>query len=409
MKIIKNIIIIVFVGFLIGLLISSLYGSYLGPFFLLHVFAFIFFTYINIYIHEFGHAIAGKVVGIKVKKIMIGNGREVFKRNILGVPFVITNNLEGGFTYPYDIDKQLIRLRFFVFSAGGFLAQGLITLLFIMYFGFELKAFFIAKSPNLSNAFIMSNLFGIILALIPMKVSIQGLKIPNDGHRLIKTPFMKEKEIHKLLALLIVNDAHSHFENKEFEQAEAIYKKCLEQYPDEPIPMINLSVTLLKQLKFEESLCVLQHLKAQNREKKYDFMIFNNLAWVFLLKHDKDSLSQADEYSMKAFQLNPKVPFICGTRGCVLIDRDKIDEGMKLLMRLTHLKRPIDEKTNPPPGFFYVAFGYFKKGQKDHAFKYLKHLSKFFNKMDLDSKYLFEIVRNKTNNFDHYFGVDLEI
>ena len=39
-------------------------------------------NYINTYIHEIGHALAGKLVNLKVRSITIGDGKELWEKKI---------------------------------------------------------------------------------------------------------------------------------------------------------------------------------------------------------------------------------------------------------------------------------------------------------------------------------------
>jgi len=362
--------------------------------------AFLFFIYVNIYVHEFGHVAAAKSMKVGIQKVMIGSGRELIRTNLFGFPLIITGNIGGGFTFPSHIRGSLLKLRTLIFLTGGILIQALLTFVCILIRRFEPGAFNISEGFDLSNAFIISNLLMIGISLVPMKFRYRGIKIPNDGLRILRTLFLKGKSIiQEILVSGVISDAHEYYTRKEYEKAAEAYIKCIEQYPNEVIPKINLSATLIKSLKFEEAKKILVALNEENHNKQYDFLIYNNLAWVLLLHNDQASLVEADKFSKMAFDLNPDVPTVRGTRGCVLIEKGQIEEGINLLKRNVRLSKPIDEEMNGPLGFFFMAYAYYMKGRKDEARKYLIPLEGYEN-LDADDKYLFDLVITKTRNFD---------
>ena len=46
-----------------------------------------------------------------------------------------------------------------------------------------------------------------------------------------------------------------------------------------------------------------------------------------------------------------------------------------------------------------MAYAHYMKGEKDKARKYLKHLEGY-DKLEEDYKYLFELIKTKTRNFE---------
>lgn len=172
----------------------------IGVYFPFNLVALAVFSYVNICIHELGHVVAAIVSGLGVSKVMIGNGQEVKRFYLFGVPLVITNNLNGGFTYPARLKSRFLKLRLFIFSAGGITMQLLITSLYIGIFGFEPREFLGSSGVALSSAFVISNIIIVLLNLMPVAVDIEGTKVPNDGLRLAIVPFLKKEEVQELLA-----------------------------------------------------------------------------------------------------------------------------------------------------------------------------------------------------------------
>jgi len=365
---------------------------------LLNLLAFSLFMYLDIYIHELGHAAAAKLMKIGVQKVIIGSGRELIRTNLFGIPLIITKSVRGGFTFMSHIEGKLLRLRITVALAAGILIQAFLTLICIAIQRFEPKAFCISRGFDVSDSFIISNVLLIGISLLPMRTRFRGIRIPNDGLNIIRTLFSNNERIREIQASAIISEAHEYFEKREYEKAADVYRKCIEQYPALTIPRINLSAALIRSLKFEEAKKILGFLIAEKHDEQYDFLVCNNLAWLLLLQNDRASLVEADKYSRMAYDLNPDVPYVCNTRGCVLIETGQIDEGVKLLKKNVYLNKPIDEEKNNPVGIFFMGYAYYLKGEKDKAKNYLTHLEGY-DKLDKDDKYIFDLIRKRTKNF----------
>jgi tetratricopeptide (TPR) repeat protein len=363
-------------------------------------FAFIGFTYLNIYIHEFGHALAGMAVKFPIKRITIGTGREVMRTQIRGTVLIITNGFNGGYTNIGSVSQQALKFRFLFFVLGGIGIQGLAIVLTILLFDIRLyNPGSIPTFSTIASMFMYSNLFLILLNLFPRKFNLGGIKIPNDGLRLVKLPFLKPHDIQEILAAGKILEAHELYETKKFHEAELGFRECIERYPAPLLPKLNLSAALIKQLKFDETITFLESLRDTYDHDPYAFFLYNNLAWAHFLQCDEDALRKADGYSYRAFELNPKHRHIIGTRGCVLIERGAVDEGIALLMKNVHLRKLLDEKTNNPVNFMYLAYGYYLKGDMKRALQYINKLETSGVSLDQDYHLLFEHIIKKTGNF----------
>jgi tetratricopeptide (TPR) repeat protein len=296
------------------------------------------------------------------------------------------------------IEGGLLRIRIIVYSAGGILFQTLLILICVMIRRLEPGVFYLSRGFDLSNSFIISNIFLISISLLPMRTWFRGIRIPNDGLNIIRTLLMNNAGIREVEASGIMNEGYEYLEKKEYEKAADVYTKCIEQYPAFTIPRINLSAVLIRSLKLEEAKKILDVLIAEKHDEQYDFLIYNNLAWLLLLQNDRASLVEAEKYSRMAYDLNPDVSYVRNTRGCVLIEAGQIDEGVKLLKKNVYLNKPIDEEKNNLAGIFSMGYAYYMKGEKDKARNYLTHLEGY-DKLDKDDKYIFDLIKTRTGNF----------
>lgn len=390
-------------GAIIGILLGTS-GIDLGPFFYVHLLLFFLFLYVNIYIHEAGHVLMARLTGIGVRKVRIGTGRELFTIRIFGAPFVVTSNTRGGSTIPDGYATEFSKLRFFIFSLGGILAQATVAVACVLLSKANPVQFFTARALSVSSVFLVSNAVGILLSLLPMRVGVQGFSIPNDGMRLLKTPFMGERDLRELQAASISNDGVGYLESRDYERAEKLFREVFETYPEHPIGHINLAVVLLKLLRLDEAIAILESVRKNPFDKQYEALICNNLAWAYLLKNDIVSLEAAEELSEAALSRSPNQPYFRGTRGCVLIARNQSDEGIRILSVQSKLSKRIDEKVNPPTGYLFIAYGYYQQRDYPKMERYLKHLDNYGGNWDPDYLYLFDLVKSKTENFRGRYG-----
>jgi predicted Zn-dependent protease len=60
-------------------------------------------------------------------------------------------------------------------------------------------------------------------------------------------------------------------------------------------------------------------------------MAYNNIAWSIYYQQDMSSMERADECSKKAIEVFPWVLSVRSTRGAVLVELGRVEEGLKLL------------------------------------------------------------------------------
>jgi len=366
---------------------------------LLAIPAFLIFAYLNFFLHEMGHVIAARLAKIGITKVMIGTGREIARTTILGVPWVIRSNPAGGYVLPSQIEGRFLRPRLLFFIAGGMLFQAFWILLCIGLIQIGLRLFIIHNGVDLLSVFILSSLAVLYFSLVPTKTRFQNTKIPSDIYRIFALLFGSNQVLEPFQAMGLLDEALRYFDKKDYEQAARLFKQCLEKYPGQISAKINLSVALIKLMRLQEAKELLVALIEEKHDDEYDVFIYNNLAWVFLLENNAKALVEADLYSKRAFEMKPDLSPIRGTRASVLIFQGTPDEGINLLLKNVHWRKPVDSRNNHPLWFCFLAYAYYLKGEKDKVSQYLKPISDY-QKWDPDEKYLYELLKIKAKNFE---------
>ncbi|BCL34064.1 tetratricopeptide repeat protein [Nostoc sp. MS1] len=397
---------IVFASLTAFLLTNDFYLSlrFLG--FLINLLCFWLFLYIDIIIHEFGHAIAGWIVKFPIKKITIGLGHNLFKYKFKETTLVVNQGLQGGLTHPGTISPDFLRLRYFFFILGGVGLQA-IAMGLVMAITSAIESIYPQALSNDSllssivDSFFVSNWILIVINLLPFKANMMGVPMPTDGLQLLTIFFMNQQKIQEILLSGKILEGLEYIEEKKFTQAELLFRECIASNSTYLIPKINLSVALIRQQKLDEAITLLSALLKDLEKNPFQLFIFNNLAWIYLLKglNQPELLNLANEYSEKAIKISNQSAYVVGTRACVLIELGEVDEGIKLLKGRVNLNRAVNETTNSVMGFLYLAYAYYLKGDKKQSQKYWQ---KIINNKDLKSseyKLLFDHVLKKTNHF----------
>jgi tetratricopeptide (TPR) repeat protein len=343
---------------------------------------------LNVILHEIGHLTFAKIAGGKPRRMVLGRGHEVLRFKFYGTKIVINTPIRGGLAFATFGDLKNLRIRYFFYAAGGLFTNLLVALIVFFIFGFNLDKI------DIPSLIILSNVLLVIFNLIPYRIDYLGIKLPNDGLSIFNLPSKNIKQIKSLLNADLLMDAYEFYELKEYQKAIEIYEKYLIEDTSQLIVNINLSLMYLKLGKFTESLILLKNIENSLEEKNnkpYKALVFNNLAWTYLIIGDIDS---ADKYSEMAFSINHKENSYKGTRGSVLIEKGEIDQGISQLINLVDFKYANNQTL---PVAMYLCLGCFLKGDKKEENKYFEFVSANKSKLDKDDSHLWERIYQKIN------------
>ncbi len=129
-------------------------------------------------------------------------------------------------------------------------------------------------------------------------------------------------------------------------------------------------------------------------------LVYNNLAWSYLLKSttEPNALEKADKYSTQALAINDKIPNLLGTRSCILVEIGELKQAIKILEKIIKINQPVNEKTNSVIGFLYLVYAYYLQ---EDCQKSAQYWQKIKNHQDLkikDYNILFQHILKQTDN-----------
>lgn len=347
---------------------------------------------LNVILHETGHLTFAKLAGGSPRRMVLGKGHEVLRFNINETKIIINHQIRGGLAFATFSDLQNLKGRYFFYMVGGLFANIFVALIFYLFFGFSIDAL-IGYKFNIAALIILSNVLMAFFNIIPYRVDYLGIKLPNDGLSLFNLPFKNLNQVKSGLNANLLMDAFEFFESKEYQKAIDIYERYLIEDTSQLIVYINLSIMYLKIGEYTKSQDLLQKIEISLDEKKnqpYKALVYNNLAWIYLIFGDID---KADIYSQMSFSINQKENNLRGTRGSILVEKGDVDQGISMLTDLFDSKFVNNQTITAA---MYLFLGFYKKENKIEAAKYFEFVKSNESKLDKDEIQLWEKI-SKTN------------
>ncbi len=357
----------------------------------LHIALFFAFMYLHIYIHEAGHVICGRIVGFTASRVVIGNGRKPLVRfTVAGTLVEITPSFSGGFTYVNVVPSGGLRARFFFFILGG-----------VLFNAIAIAAVYLVAYPLLgstpggaADVFIYAGIIMAAINLLPFNIYAMGVKIPYDGLKLIKTPFMKNTEIRKLLAAGKVHRVYYLIRDREFAGAEKACLEALEFFPGDEALEINLAVVYIKLNRLDEAIDILARLE-KNEKSQYRHIIANNLAYAYVLTWDETHLPAADALSDRAYRFQKRLANFRVTRGSVMLLTGRVKEGLALLGRYVKYRKGVNRDMENADTFSLYALGLHLDGRTAEAAQHAARAAERLSEMSPSEAALLGAVRRR--------------
>jgi len=291
------------------------------------------FGFVTTVFHEFGHALTGKLVGMRIQGVIIGAGPTFWQTRLFGFPVIFkTFALGGGRTLVTYSSLKWLRLR----QAMLFLAGPVTNLVIAAMLLWLLPATALASFPKGTGlfpvmAFICANLLVFIVNLLPIRYATEDGALKSDGLQLLSLPFQKQRDFSSGMAghFLILG-------------AERLMAKNY----------VGARDASLKGL----------HTYAQLDETRA--YLLNRVAWCDLLLDKPELLKEAMTCATEAMQLAPDSVAIKGTLGSVLIESGEHERGLALLLESNaKVERDADRASN----MCYVAIAYQHVGDMSKA------------------------------------------
>lgn len=293
------------------------------------------FTAVAVGIHELGHAVGGRLAGLRVMRIAIGMGRCLWRGQIAGTELLLRALPVQGQVIAIPRSKTGGGGRLFALVVAGPLANALAVVLLLPGMAYQPLIDAWGTGPAPRAAFLAANLLTLGLALFGRRVFVDGQDLPSDGIQLarIRRDPRTAWDNARLSGYLV--EGSRLCEQGRYQDAQACYTAGIEQYPQQSaVFRAGLAFAAICMQDFRRARGILLEVAAERpADPGLRAAVMDNLAWADLFSGDPELLHEADESSAEAMRLRPWVPGVQETRGAVLIHQGHCEAGRELLHR----------------------------------------------------------------------------
>lgn len=316
-----------------------------------------------IIIHELAHASVAGWVGLRVFGIVIGMGKTIWYGKFLGLEWAINSLPVSGITTVGARPVPHIRSKLFLIYLAGPASHLLMALIFhLLLQGLPSSGW----SYYLLRALVFANVFLAVVNLFPRKVSVMTGMQGSDGWHLLRAPFLKESELTKQYIGCFAAEAMQAYATNDLDAAKAWVVKALALDEKSGIARNILGIILMARRDYHASRETFVGLldSEDGKEPGLHYLLLNNIAYLNALLREPGLLIEADQFSAEALQHLPWVPAVTGTRGTVLVELGRLEEGIALLKKSMAGHA---EKQGKALNACHIAIGELRRGDLDSA------------------------------------------
>jgi len=323
---------------------------------------------VGVILHELGHVCAAWLVRLQVREVRIGMGKTFFQKKLRHGDFVLKSFPICGMVSTYLPLKSERRLATIFFCSGGIIMNTLLLIIsFIVLMEFRDTDIFnlaISCSIAVQSALIIRNSF-------PRKTIVYGKVIPNDGLAISHLIFNRHDETQLYRKIYFENIKYINNEEENFQVNAASERAAYHLY-------------WVQNGNFDQ---IAPHVHALQSELKNSIskiekvLILETLVTVFLSQPRVTKLDKLNSWSETALSLRPDLDAVKATRASVLIESDKIEEGLKLL---STAEAP--DALNRTFMLAYEALAYHKANDRDKAKAFFRTALTDYDRLFKDSR-----------------------
>jgi len=283
-------------------------------------------------IHETGHALAARALGMRVFRIVLGCGRTLWKGPLFGILVEWRAIPFGGMTLVAPIDERAVRTRMALMTLAGPLANLALAAIAWMRHPEVLDVEIYARGLALLSVWCFANLLLGLASLFPLTYTTEAGAVPSDGLRLIGLPFAGPAQIDELLASRFAMEALAARENGDEGAMLEWAERGFAAHPAPPISRDLLALALIENHRWERGRALCQSLLEDPKLRPEQLAVArNNLAYADFLSERDDLLEEAGQLSAEAVRALGWHPAVQGTRGAVLVALGQAESGIALL------------------------------------------------------------------------------
>ncbi|HEY4246710.1 MAG TPA: site-2 protease family protein [Lacunisphaera sp.] len=328
--------------------------------------------WILILVHELGHYTAAKLVGIRVRKLVVGSGLRT-QLEIGGLHVSLCHLPTHGFVLSDLCPRSFSFFRQSCFLAGGLTVQG-VFLGLIYWYLFPHWSVNLDRQPYpVLYVGLAALLFGTYVAVkntIPGKGIMEGQPFANDGLQLIQL-WKKRKTLRehrgRLERLLRIYDA---FDTGNHETAVIQLDIFCEQHSAQFDEVHALAYQAMEEGRFATARALYEAiLKLKTISIDTRVSVLDGLASLVIYHEHWEWLTEAENWILEAKHAAPDKITLDGTYGGILVDAGKVDEAQSVLIKVFEKSKSALDKTISAA---YLAKLAHERGDADNTRRWFK-------------------------------------
>lgn len=316
---------------------------------------------VGIIIHEGSHAGMAALLGGRVYRVQIGSGPLLLFCKVGKTPWQFHSSLLSGAVFYGLSTPRRARLKIAVVTAAAPLSSAVLFFgsLILLLAALDNEAM-IYHWPYLLGALIgwtAGTLIYLPGTLLPFRYKWAGRTMKTDMLKLLTLPWMKDEAIAKMNAFARTSEW---MEPGIISQEEA--RNRYEAEPDNCRILLTY-IQFLRTAKDPQTLALAEKLLSLRAATPVERTLYLDNYLTTCLDLNAISTSNADHLSAELLEINPNDLSVIGTRGAVLVDLGRFDEGVALLIKTLSSS----EKLVQAYGHVFLAIAERQRGNLEQA------------------------------------------
>jgi len=304
-------------------------------------------SFVHVVPHELGHAIVGRCVGFRVLRITVGVGSPVVDARVGSTQIDVRALPVGGLTVGTTSVRRALRLRLWLFAAGGPAVTIAVTVV----------AWRLAQGigPGWLGSVLSAFVFAGVVTAVGNLVPFCSRGLSSDGWKLLTTPFVSSASLDLLVRQSDVAEIAERSRRGDHDDAVVRAREQAARHPDVQERQLALVAVLIRAERWGEAAETMRHqLATLDLDDDHRVLHLNNLAWSDLMLGDPALLPEADRASAEAYAAQSWRHAIRGTRGAALVELGQLAEGIDLL-RSSELRSHRPKNRAPTEAYLAIA------------------------------------------------------
>ncbi|MGI9271558.1 MAG: site-2 protease family protein [Woeseiaceae bacterium] len=279
-------------------------------------------------LHELGHALVAKLLGWRVREIVIGFGRDLWQWQSGETRVRIKLAPVEGYVLPAPQDARHVRIKSMLIYAAGPGAELLLLGLLLMIFGYD--AVF-GETDDLATIALQSLAIVILLGagfnLLPF--STEGAV--SDGLGIISSPFMSDASIELRLLTFELRELQVMLDEGNTSPAVRKAEEFLHRFPNNPALQLLLASAMSANQQLEDARAYVRDKLAEESLSTDQRHAWLRQQALIELNATEPSYLVLDLALQEALKKSPNATDLLAIKGSSLVLRGQIEDGGNML------------------------------------------------------------------------------